>query len=173
MKNILLSLMIILLFSGCFTNKPKCNDESVKSVLKEILDSDEWIYVEYGLNEQSLRALLIRSGGMGLRELEAASATEMLGAFYFKPILDLKEYANEVVYTNFSDFITEDSDSKNSTYCKATLTITYPQMPEEMFKRYKNGVLDGALFKGGDVEKTIQYSARYTDDGKKIYVELF
>lgn len=41
MKNILLSLMIIFLFSGCFTNKPKCNDESVKSVLKEILDSDE------------------------------------------------------------------------------------------------------------------------------------
>ncbi|WP_180378952.1 hypothetical protein [Campylobacter lanienae] len=82
-------------------------------------------------------------------------------------------YANEVVYTNFSDFITEDSDSKNSTYCKATLTIAYPQMPEEMFKRYKNGVLDEALFKGGDVEKTIQYSARYTDDSKKIYVELF
>ena len=175
MKNILLSLMIILLFSGCFTNKPKCNDESVKSVLKEILDSDEWIYVEYGLNEQSLRALLMSFEGMGFRELEAALATDTLGVLkhYFKPILDIKEYANEVVYTNFSDFITEDSDSKNSTYCKATLTITYPQMPEEMFKQYKNGVLDGALFKGSDVEKTIQYSARYTDDGNKIYVELF
>ncbi len=175
MKNILLGLMIILLFSGCFANKPKCNDESVKSVLKEILDSDEWIYVEYGLNEQSLRALLISFKGMGFRELEAALATDTLGVLkhYFKPMFAIKEYANEVVYTNFSDFITEDSDSKNSTYCKATLTITYPQMPEEMFKRYKNGVLDGALFKGGDVEKTIQYSARYTDDSKKIYVELF
>lgn len=50
-------------------NKPKCNDESVKSVLKEILDSDEWIYVEYGLNEQSLRALLMSFKGMGFREL--------------------------------------------------------------------------------------------------------
>ncbi len=69
MKYILLGLMIILLFSGCFANKPKCNDKSVKSVLKEILDSDEWIYVEYGLNEQSLRALLMSFKGMEFREL--------------------------------------------------------------------------------------------------------
>lgn len=26
-------------------------------------------------------------------------------------------------------------------------------MPKEMFQRYKNGSLKGALFKGGDVEK--------------------
>ncbi|EFC32082.1 hypothetical protein C414_000420014 [Campylobacter jejuni subsp. jejuni 414] len=41
MKNILLSLMLVLL-SGYFNDKPKCDD-------------DEWVYFEYGLNEQSLR----------------------------------------------------------------------------------------------------------------------
>ncbi|HEB9999491.1 hypothetical protein M3N61_05160 [Campylobacter jejuni] len=55
MKNILLSLMFVFLFTGCFNNKPKCDDEDVKLTLKSILDNDEWVYVEYGLNEQSLR----------------------------------------------------------------------------------------------------------------------
>ncbi|WP_193558638.1 hypothetical protein [Campylobacter jejuni] len=51
MKNILLSLMLVFLFAGCFNNKPKCDDEDVKLTLKSILDDDEWVYVEYGLNE--------------------------------------------------------------------------------------------------------------------------
>lgn len=67
MKNILLSLMFVFLFTGCFNNKPKCDDEDVKLTLKSILDNDEWVYVEYGLNEQSLRALRINSNGMDIK----------------------------------------------------------------------------------------------------------
>ncbi|WP_215483406.1 hypothetical protein, partial [Campylobacter jejuni] len=116
MKNILLSLMFVFLFTGCFNNKPKCDDEDVKLTLKSILDNDEWVYVEYGLNEQSLRALRINSNGMDIRDLEAALSTDTLGVLraHFKPLLDLKDYANEVVYTSFESFITKDSKDKKT-----------------------------------------------------------
>lgn len=66
------------LFTGCFNNKPKCDDEDVKFTLKSILD-DEWVYIEYGLDEQSLRTLRINSNGMDIRDLEAALSTDTLG----------------------------------------------------------------------------------------------
>ncbi|EOI8000932.1 hypothetical protein ACMUM1_000624 [Campylobacter jejuni] len=125
MKNILLSLMFVFLFTGCFNNKPKCDDEDVKLTLKSILDNDEWVYVEYGLNEQSLRALRINSNGMDIRDLEAALSTDTLGVLraHFKPLLDLKDYANEVVYTSFESFITKDSKDKKTSFCMGQLKI--------------------------------------------------
>ncbi|TBR79879.1 hypothetical protein DU474_02670 [Campylobacter novaezeelandiae] len=176
MKKIIIILLCLSSFSYAFwfDTKPKCNDKVVLQILKEILDKDEWIYVEYGLDEKSLKALYLSLNGMDLRELEALLSTDTLGVLKasFKSLFDLKEYANEFVYTRFSDFITEENESKKITYCQATLTITYPQMSKEMFQRYKNGSLKGALFKGGDIEENIRYSARYTDDGTKIYVEF-
>ncbi|HEB7542227.1 TPA: hypothetical protein RZK36_001060 [Campylobacter coli] len=59
--------MLVLLFTGCFNNKPKCDDEDVKLTLKSILDDDEWVYVEHGLNEQSLRALRLSLNGMDIK----------------------------------------------------------------------------------------------------------
>lgn len=111
---------------------------------------------------------------MDLRDIEAMLSTDTLGVLKanFKPILDLKEYANEFAYTQFSDFITEENESKKITYCQATLTITYPQMPKEMLQKYERGILKGVLFKGGVAEENVRYSARYTDDGTKIYVEF-
>ncbi|EOH4480416.1 hypothetical protein ACLQX6_001870 [Campylobacter coli] len=40
---------------------------------------DEWVYIEYGLDEQSLRTLRINSNGMDIRDLEAALSTDTLG----------------------------------------------------------------------------------------------
>ncbi|EAL6285105.1 hypothetical protein DSU76_08565, partial [Campylobacter jejuni] len=147
MKNILLSLMFVFLFTGCFNNKPKCDDEDVKLTLKSILDNDEWVYVEYGLNEQSLRALRA----------------------HFKPLLDLKDYANEVVYTSFESFITKDSKDKKTSFCMGQLKFTYPQMPNEMREKYSRGTLKGVLFDGGEYETQISYSARFSDDKKQVF----
>ncbi|MGE87988.1 hypothetical protein EEI64_05185 [Campylobacter jejuni] len=174
MKNILLSLMLVFLFVGCFNNKPKCDDEDVKLTLKSILDDDEWVYVEYGLNEQSLRALRINSNGMDMRDLEAALSTDTLGVLraHFKPLLDLKDCANEVVYTSFESFITKDSKDKKTSFCMASLKFTYPQMPNEMREKYSRGALKGILFDGGEYETQISYSARFSDDKKQVFVEL-
>ncbi|EKS4401642.1 hypothetical protein QB668_001130 [Campylobacter jejuni] len=174
MKNILLSLMFVFLFTGCFNNKPKCDDEDVKLALKSILDNDEWVYVEYGLNEQSLRALRINSNGMDIRDLEAALSTDTLGVLraHFKPLLDLKDYANEVVYTSFESFITKDSKDKKTSFCMGQLKFTYPQMPNEMREKYSRGTLKGVLFDGGEYETQISYSARFSDDKKQVFVEL-
>lgn len=57
-------------------------------------------------------------------------------------------------------------------YCSATLEIEYPEMPQEMRQEYTNGMLKDLIFDGGKVMREVAYSARYTDDGKKIYVEL-
>ncbi|EMH3046333.1 hypothetical protein V6G57_001901 [Campylobacter jejuni] len=176
MKKILIILLCLSSFSyaSWFDAKPKCNDKVVLQILKEILDKDEWVYVEYGLDEKSLKAIYLNLNGMDLRDIEAMLSTDTLGVLKanFKPILDLKEYVNEFAYTQFSDFITEENESKKITYCQATLTITYPQMPKEMLQKYERGILKGVLFKGGVAEENVRYSARYTDDGTKIYVEF-
>ncbi|TKX32672.1 hypothetical protein [Campylobacter aviculae] len=173
MKKVLLSLLLALLFLGCFDTKPKCDDEDVKLTLKSILDDDEWVYVEYGLNEQSLKALRMASD-MDIRDVEAALSTDKLGLLkaYFKPFLDLKDYANEVAYTSFSSFITQDSNDKKTTFCKASLKLTYPQMPDDMRKNYEKGSLRGVLFDGGEYETQISYSAQFSDDKKQVFVEL-
>lgn len=118
MKNILLSFIMVLLFTGCFNNKPKCDDEVVQLTLKSILDDDEWVYIEYGLSEQSLKALKISLNGMDIRDLEAISSTDTIGILraHLKPIFDLKDYANEVGYTSFSSFITQDSNDKKQVF---------------------------------------------------------
>ncbi|HEB7537062.1 TPA: hypothetical protein RZH73_000315 [Campylobacter coli] len=174
MKNIFLSLMLVLLFTGCFNNKPKCDDEDVKLTLKSILDDDEWVYVEYGLNEQSLRALRLSLNGMDIGDLEAALSTDTLGVLraHLKPLLDLKDYANEVVYTSFESFITQDNSDKKTSFCTASLKFTYPQMPNDMREQYSRGALRGVLFDGGEYETQISYSTRFSDDKKQVFVEL-
>lgn len=88
MKKVLLGLMTALLFLGCFDTKPKCDDEDVKLTLKSILD-DEWVYVEYGLNDQSLRALRSSLNGMDIRDFEATLSTDTFGVLkaHFRPFL--------------------------------------------------------------------------------------
>ncbi|MBZ7954390.1 hypothetical protein H2278_06010 [Campylobacter sp. W0018] len=176
MKKVFLSLLSALLFFGCFDTKPKCDDEDVKLTLKSILDDDEWVYVEYGLNEQSLKTLrmISASKGMDIRDIEALLLSDTIGILraHFKPLLDLKDYANEVVYTSFGSFITQDSNDKKTTFCKASLKLTYPQMPNDMRKKYEKGSLRGVLFDGGEYETQISYSAQFSDDKKQVFVEL-
>ncbi|EAK1249744.1 MULTISPECIES: hypothetical protein [Campylobacter] len=173
MKNILLSFIMVLLFTGCFNNKPKCDDEVVQLTLKSILD-DEWVYIEYGLSEQSLKALKISLNGMDIRDLEAISSTDTIGILraHLKPIFDLKDYANEVGYTSFSSFITQDSNDKKTSFCRASLKLTYPQMPDDMRENYARGTLKGIIFDGGEHEVQISYSAQFSDDKKQVFVEL-
>ena len=90
----------------------------------------------------------------------------------FKPLFDLKDYANEVVYTSFESFITEDSKDKKTSFCMASLKFTYPQMPNEMREKYSRGALKGVLFDGGEYETQISYSTRFSDDKKQVFVEL-
>ncbi|EHK5076155.1 hypothetical protein I3H33_000732 [Campylobacter upsaliensis] len=174
MKNILLSLMMALLFAGCFDAKPKCDDEDVQLTLKSILDDDEWVYVEYGLSEQSLKALRLSTNGMDIRDFEALLSTDTLGVLrsHLKPMFDLKDYANEVVYTSFSSFITQDSNNKKTSFCRASLKLTYPQMSDDMRKNYARGALKGIIFDGGEYETQISYSAQFSDDKKQVFVEL-
>ncbi|MBS4236210.1 hypothetical protein CVU5213_07290 [Campylobacter vulpis] len=174
MKNILLSLMMPLLFVGCFNAKPKCDDENVQLTLKSILDDDEWIYVEYGLSEQSLKALRLSTNGMDIRDFEVILSTDTLGVLraHLKPMFDLKDYANEVVYTSFSGFTTQDNNNKKTSFCRASLKLTYPQMPDNMRKNYARGALKGIIFDGGEYETQISYSAQFSDDKKQVFVEL-
>lgn len=174
MKNVLLSVMMVLLFTGCFNNKPRCDDEVVQLTLKNILDDDGWVYVEYGLSEQSLKALKISLNGMDIRDLEAILSTDTIGILrvHLKPIFDLKDYANEVGYTSFSSFITQDSDDKKTSFCRASLKLTYPQMPDDMRKNYARGTLKGIIFDGGEHEVQISYSTQFSDDKKQVFVEL-
>ncbi|HEC1785481.1 TPA: hypothetical protein R1733_000301 [Campylobacter lari] len=118
---------MVLLFTGCFNNKPKCDDEVVQLTLKSILDDDEWVYIEYGLSEQSLKALKISLNGMDIRDLEAISSTDTIGILraHLKPIFDLKDYANEVGYTSFSSFITQDSNDKKTSFCRTFGLLVY------------------------------------------------
>ena len=129
MKNILLSLMMALLFAGCFDAKPKCDDEDVQLTLKSILDDDEWVYVEYGLSEQSLKALRLSTNGMDIRDFEAILSTDTLGVLkaHLKPMFDLKDYANEVVYTSFSGFTTQDGNNKNTSFCRTFRSLVFRQ----------------------------------------------
>lgn len=117
-EKIIIILLCLSSFSYAFwfSIKPKCNDKVVLQILKEILDKDEWIYVEYRLDEKSLKALYLSLNGIDLRELEALLSTDTLGGFKasFKSLFDLKEYANKFVYTQFSDFITEENESKKN-----------------------------------------------------------
>jgi|GEM_PF-4058875 len=45
-------------------------------------------------------------------------------------------------------------------------------MPQEMRQKFIKGMLKGPIFDGGKVTREMAYSTRYTDDKKKIYVEL-
>lgn len=172
-KNLLLVLFLSLLLCGFSSSKPKCDDESVLNVLKEILDDDGWAYVEYGLTEQSLRALQLSLNGIDLRDLEAVASIDTSGFLRgtLKPLLDLRDFANEFVYTSFENFITQNTDDKKKTFCIAILKLTYPQMPKDMRKNYTGGALKGVIFDGGEVEHQISYSAQFTDDKKQVYVE--
>ncbi|ENV8235604.1 hypothetical protein ACFK4Z_001833 [Campylobacter jejuni] len=64
---------------------------------------------------------------MDMRDLEAALSTDTLGVLraHFKPLLDLKDYANEVVYTSFESFITEDSKDKKTSFCRTFRLLIY------------------------------------------------
>ncbi|TKX34519.1 hypothetical protein [Campylobacter taeniopygiae] len=173
MKKVLLSLLLALLFLGCFDTKSKCNDENVKLALKNILYDNGWVYVECGLNEQSLKILKLALG-VNIRDIEAFVAADTTGVLraYSKWLFDLKDYANEVVYTSFGSFITQDSNDKKTTFCKASLKLTYPQMPNDMRKKYDKGILKGILFDGGEYEAQISYNVQFSDDKKQVFVEI-
>ena len=175
-KNLLVILFLGFLLCGfSFSDsKPKCNDEDVLLTLKQILDNDKWIYVEYGLTDQSLRALQLNLNGMDLRDLEAVASADSSGVLKntIKPILNFKDYANKAAKVSFEGFMTQNNDDDKKTFCKATLKLTYPQMPQDIRKNYANSPLKGAIFDGGDVEEQISYSAQYSDDKKHIYVEI-
>ncbi|MBZ7955614.1 hypothetical protein [Campylobacter molothri] len=53
-----------------------------------------------------------------MRDLEATLSTDTLGVLraVWKPFLDLKDYANEVVYTSFESFITQDNKDKKQVF---------------------------------------------------------
>lgn len=151
--------------------KPKCNDVDVTLTLKSILDDDKWAYVEYGLDEQSLKTLRLVYNGLDLRDLEAIGALGIY-KYYLSSELELRDYANEVVDVAFDDFITQDSNDRKTSFCKASLKLTYPQMPDDMRKNYAQGSLKGVLFDGGVYETQISYAAQFTDDKKQVYVEI-
>lgn len=176
MKKYILSFLMGFVFLGCFEMKPKCNDVDVTLTLKSILDDDKWAYVEYGLDEQSLKTLrlIFDYNGIDLRDLEAIVNTDSLGLYkyYLSELFELKDYANEVVDVAFDDFITQDSSDRKTSFCKASLKLTYPQMPDDMRKNYAQGSLKGVLFDGGVYETQISYAAQFTDDKKQVYVEI-
>ena len=159
---VLVSLCYAFLLSGCFSSKPKCDNEDVLLTLKQILNNDEWVYIEYGLTKQSLQSIN--------STLNAVRYPPILRA-YVKSLSDLRDFANEFVYTSFGNFITQSNNDDKKTFCTATLKLTYPQMPEDMKKNIFGGSLKGVIFDGGEVEKQINYSTQYTDDKKQVYVE--
>lgn len=180
MKKYLLSFLMGFIFLGCFEMKPKCNDIDVTLTLKSILDDDKWAYVEYGLDEQTLNA--------DLRDLEVRDILETrdileIYKYYLSSVLGLKknylgflfelrDYANEVVDVAFDDFITQNSNDRKTSFCKASLKLTYPQMPDDMRKNYAQDFFKGVLFDGGVYETQISYTAQFTDDKKQVYVEI-
>lgn len=168
----LMSIAILLcglLLSGCFESAPKCNDETVVDSVKEILLRDKWFLVENGFTKETLMA-------MAMENLTFEKIDMVMGlgfADILKPFLDLKDYSHKASHISLVDFMTtEVSKQSKSSYCSATLEIEYPQMPQDMRQEYINGYLKGPIFDGGKVTREVAYSARYTDDGKKIYVEL-
>lgn len=146
-----------LLLSGCFESAPKCNDETAVSLVKEILLEDKWFLVENGLTKETLMAM-----AMGLGFVDS-----------FKDIIDVRDYSHKATRISLVDFMTtEVSKQSKSSYCSATLEIEYPKMPQEMRQKFIKGMLKGPIFDGGKVTREMAYSTRYTDDKKKIYVEL-
>lgn len=45
-------------------------------------------------------------------------------------------------------------------------------MPDDMRKNYTRGTLKGILFDRGEYETQISYSAKFSDDKKRVFVEL-
>ncbi|WP_301006199.1 MULTISPECIES: hypothetical protein [Helicobacter] len=157
------------MLSGCLDSAPKCNDETVVDSVKEILLRDKWFFVENGFTKETLMAMAMEN----LTFEKIDMVTELGFVDVLKPVLDLKDYSHKASRISLVDFMTtEVSKQSKSSYCSATLEIEYPEMPQEMKQEYIKGMLKGPIFDGGKATREVAYSARYTDDGKKIYVEL-
>lgn len=169
----LLSIAILLcglLLSGCFESAPKCNDETVVDSVKEILLEDKWFLVENGFTKETLMAMAMEN--LTFEKLDMVVEQGFLVGG-IKGFLDLRNYSHKAAHISLVDFMTtEVSKQSKSSYCSATLEIEYPKMPQEMKQEYINGMLKGPIFDGGKVTREVAYSTRYTDDKKKIYVEL-
>lgn len=166
MKKLALLLIVFCGFSlsGCFESAPKCNDETAVDLVKEILLEDEWFFIKNGLKQDSLNTYsmvinMINRFGNQIGDEDKQYAH------------DLWEYSSEAAHISLGDFMTESTEKQSKkTYCSATLEIEYSKMPQEMRQKYDR--LKGPVFDGGKVTREVTYSTRYTDDGKKIYVEL-
>ncbi|WP_026943298.1 hypothetical protein [Helicobacter rodentium] len=168
----LLSIAILfcgLLLSGCFESAPKCNDEIAVSLVKEILLEDKWFLVENGLTKETLMAMAMDN--FTFEKIDMAMGLGFVDSF--KDIIDVRDYSHKATRISLVDFMTtEVSKQSKSSYCSATLEIEYPKMPQEMRQKFIKGMLKGPIFDGGKVTREMAYSTRYTDDKKKIYVEL-
>ncbi|WP_273211675.1 hypothetical protein [Helicobacter rodentium] len=158
-----------LLLSGCFESAPKCNDETAVSLVKEILLEDKWFLVENGLTKETLMAMAMDN--FTFEKIDMAMGLGFVDSF--KDIIDVRDYSHKATRISLVDFMTtEVSKQSKSSYCSATLEIEYPKMPQEMRQKFIKGMLKGPIFDGGKVTREMAYSTRYTDDKKKIYVEL-
>lgn len=162
-----------LFFTACFDSSPKCDDETVKSLVFDILEENEWFYLESGLSEDSLRSLMIAWNGMDLRTFSnmLETANPYLKA-QLEPLYTLREYANEGIRRTLSGFVSEKETESKERFCTAALNIEYPQMPEDLRKDYARGSLKGVIFDGGVAQKSIRYSTKFSDDKKMVYANV-
>ncbi len=157
-----------LMLGGCFESAPKCNDETVVDSVKEILLRDKWFLVENGFTKETLTELTRR--GLTFKQINMLLETDWAEAEIFG---GLRDYSHKVTHISLVDFMTDSVEKQSKkTYCSATLEIEYPKMPHKRREEYTGKILQGPIFDGGKVTREVAYSARYTDDGKKIYVEL-
>lgn len=168
----LLSIAILLcglLLSGCLESAPKCNDETVVDSVKEILLEDKWFLVENGLTKETLMAMAMDD--FTFEKIDMAVGLGFVDSF--KDFINVRDYSHKATRISLVDFMTtEVSKQSKSSYCSATLEIEYPKMPQEMRQKFIKGMMKGPIFDGGKVTREVTYSTRYTDDKKKIYVEL-
>lgn len=157
-----------LMLGGCFESAPKCNNETAVELVKEILLEDSWFFVENGFAKETLTELTRR--GLTFKQINMLLETDWAEAEIFG---GLRDDSHKVTHISLVDFMTDSVEKQSKkTYCSATLEIEYPEMPQEMKQEYIKGMLKGPIFDGGKATREVAYSARYTDDGKKIYVEL-
>ena len=168
MRNFVFFIAIALLFSGCFKKEISCSDATVKDLVHELSQDQaiDTIALKQLENNKSAAPIMLLIGmscpkANSLKEcfknlelVDAISSSKESLVAKLKKSLRYDEVAQKVKNAPFSleDILTQSKDKElQKVQCKAIATYTVDNKPY----RYN-----------------VEYDAQYTDDGKKVYVEL-
>lgn len=161
MKNVIISIVSIFLFSACYDTTPKCDDKAALEIVEDLVKEEfENIYAE-SLN---------------------LTKVELYGANSNKLLQKYKEYLKNVKI-EFANFRTQEENSKYKyKHCQVDIKANFPNTPDEL-KAPSNLVRNllgrelkdkyKIIVNGNGVEElSLYYRVQLSDDNQYVNVEL-